>query len=58
MKYQLKDDYYEPIELIVCPFCASRLNRIEGLLPTSCRECEKHNFKPKILFVKEVIESI
>lgn len=57
----LKDKYkilYEAFELILCPYCGARLNRVirggERILPTSCDICNKHNIAVKTLLVCEV----
>ncbi len=58
MKYKIKDEEIEPIELITCPYCGVRLNRVgKGLLPTSCHECMHQRFTPKIMNVLEVIKN-
>lgn len=50
----LKNDD-EAIEILLCPYCGSRLNRVNtNLLPTSCHECLHQRFVPKILMMKEV----
>ena len=57
MKYKIKDEEIEPMELIMCPYCGARLNRVgKGLLPTSCSECMKQRFSPKLIKVSEVVE--
>jgi hypothetical protein len=43
-----------PFELILCPYCGARLNRVETLLPTSCHECMHQRFKPKVMEVIKV----
>jgi len=56
MSYKIKENDIEPIELIMCPYCGARLNRIgKGLLPTSCHECGHERFTPKIIKVSEVV---
>jgi len=55
MEYEIKEDGTEPIELLMCPYCGARLNRVgKGLLPTSCHECMHQRFTPKIMNVLEV----
>ena len=62
IKWEIKDDT-EPFELIMCPYCSARLNRIvyqnkiNKLLPTSCHECLKSRFYPNVILVKEVIKT-
>ena len=57
MNWKIKDNKVYPIELILCPFCGARLNRVgKGLLPTSCHECMHQRFTPKVMSVLEVIE--
>ena len=57
MKYEIKEDI-EPMEIILCPFCGARLNRIgNGLLPTSCHGCNHQRFTPRVIKVLEVIET-
>lgn len=57
MDYKIKDEDIEPIELILCPYCGARLNRVGKLLPTSCQECSHNRFTPKTMKVVEVIEN-
>ena len=58
MDYEIKDDNIEPIEVLLCPYCGSRLNRVgKGLLPTSCHECAHQRFTPRIMNVMEVIST-
>ncbi|KKK55834.1 hypothetical protein LCGC14_3070600 [marine sediment metagenome] len=57
MDWKIKDEEIEPIELIMCPYCGARLNRVgKGLLPTSCHECVHDRFTPKVMKIMEVIE--
>ena len=56
MNWKIKDNESYPIEVILCPFCGARLNRVgKGLLPTSCHECSHQRFTPKVISVLEVI---
>jgi len=57
MIYKIKYCDIEPMEVLMCPYCGARLNRVgKGLLPTSCDECMKQKFTPKVMNVSEVIE--
>ncbi len=55
--WEIKEKDVAPFELIMCPYCGARLNKIgEGnLIPTSCHECMHQRLTPKIIKVKEVI---
>lgn len=58
MEWKIKDEDVEPIEIIMCPYCGARLNRVgKGLLPTSCHECMHQRFTSKIIKVLEVTEA-
>jgi len=56
-KWKVLDEETEPLEMLLCPFCGARLNRVgkHNILPTSCHECSHERFEPKSLRVSEVI---
>jgi len=57
MKWKIKDENIEPMEVITCPYCGTRLNRVgKGLLPTSCHECVHQRFTPRVRQVLEVVK--
>ena len=53
--YRFKDNS-APFELITCPYCGARLNRVKLLIPTSCEVCNKHKIVPEVRIIKEVVE--
>jgi len=58
-EWKIKEEDMESFELIMCPYCSARLNRVgkNNLIPTSCHECMHQRFNPKVISVKEVIEA-
>lgn len=57
---RIKIDTESSFELIICPYCGSRLNRVgkNNILPTSCDGCNKQRFEPKVMRVVDITKDL